>query len=293
MHTCRVCSQNYEEAMDTYAGTDYYFPENKTIHKALCCPNCGSWSIAHIPEDLEKYYPKDYYSYAYNGAVDPVVDMRAKNIIKDIKITEKACVLDWGAGSQQLIQALWNNGIGENEEYTKLVAYDPYAAPTIVNHLRLTNLLPTNLSFDAIVSSHSLEHETRPYEDVLKEMLSLLKKGGAIWIEVPISDSFGHMLFREKSVTADLPRHITVPSRAGLKYAADKVGLTISHLKNIAYGQHLIVDELLKSGKKRSDAEEAALQLPPAQATMYNYAAEWIKRVGMSDVVSFVLRRKS
>lgn len=83
-------------------------------------------------------------------------------------------------------------------------------------------LYPEN-SYDAIVSSHVLEHVPEPIK-LLRECHRLLKPGGQIVFATPNAGSYGHKVFKAHWRGLEPPRHLHIFNRDSLRHAAEIAG---------------------------------------------------------------------
>ena len=80
-------------------------------------------------------------------------------------------------------------------------------------------------SFDAIYSSHVLEHVPHP-EALLVECHRLLKPGGRCVILTPNADSIGHRLYGSSWRGLEPPRHLHIFTRGSLEKMVHSAGFT-------------------------------------------------------------------
>ena len=78
-------------------------------------------------------------------------------------------------------------------------------------------------SFDAIVSSHVLEHLPQPKE-VLAECRRILKPGGRLIIATPNARALGYRIFGKSWLALDPPRHLHIFSPWAIKKLMKEVG---------------------------------------------------------------------
>jgi 2-polyprenyl-3-methyl-5-hydroxy-6-metoxy-1,4-benzoquinol methylase len=83
-------------------------------------------------------------------------------------------------------------------------------------------------SFDAVVSSHVIEHVHDPV-GLLRECGRILKSGGRLVVVTPNTASWGHKWFRNSWLHLDPPRHLHLFSPISLRRAARQAGLTICY----------------------------------------------------------------
>ena len=167
-----------------------YRDEFKYYH----CSKCGCLQINNIPKDLEKYYPKDYYSYSKpnirsNYFSNYLKKKRSdycigkKNFIglliselygithwqewfKKIKINYSDKILDVGSGNGDLLLNMKLDG------FKNLYGIDPYLQEDNILksevNLRKIDIHEVYDFFDLIMLNHSFEHMPDPL-NVLKK----------------------------------------------------------------------------------------------------------------------------
>jgi len=125
-------------------------------------------------------------------------------------------------------------------------------------------------------------------------MLGLLKKNGILFFEHPLADSMVFQLFREKSVDMDIPRHITLPTRAGIVMLAQELQLELltPGFVGLSFAAHIPMSEQLKLGKNWAHAEEYASKLSQDKKEKYAIVTDWLTEEGLYDTVYYALSRK-
>lgn len=83
--------------------------------------------------------------------------------------------------------------------------------------------------FDAVVSSHVIEHVHDPV-GLLRECGRILRPGGKLVVVTPNTASWGHRWFRSNWLALDPPRHLHLFNPASLRRAAAEAGLTVYRL---------------------------------------------------------------
>lgn len=79
-------------------------------------------------------------------------------------------------------------------------------------------------SFDIVTAFYLLEH-VRDVRRVMAECLAALRPGGWFVAAVPLNDSIQAKLFGRRWIhVTEAPRHLSLPTRAGLRIAAEAVG---------------------------------------------------------------------
>lgn len=195
------------------------------------CDSCKLVFLSPQPttDELTQYYPTDYPPYVREYAVfsDSTIYRLVQRITQKIRrknihpLTTKSspsidmsirCVLDFGCGSGgNLLQ------LQTQHPHWKLVGFDIASNTKITNignGITIINgtidLLSKHIeknSLDAINMFNVLEHLNNPVE-TLTELISYLKHGGEIIIEVPNIDSVKFKVFGKYFSSLDIPRHL-------------------------------------------------------------------------------------
>ena len=232
----------------------YGFREN---FKYFQCDKCECLQISHLPKDLSKFYPTDYYSYhepnvSTNKIINFIKKKRAIYCIErkslfgmfvsftygipdwhkwfkliDLKFSDK--ILDVGSGGGDL---LFNMNI---EGFSKLIGVDPYINEDIYYSDQLQifkkNIYDIVDQFDFIMLNHSFEHMLNPL-DVLKKLYSILSPQKYLLIRIPVIGTHAWRTYNVDWFSLDAPRHLHIQSLTSMNIMAEKSGFT---LKNIVF----------------------------------------------------------
>jgi 2-polyprenyl-3-methyl-5-hydroxy-6-metoxy-1,4-benzoquinol methylase len=102
-------------------------------------------------------------------------------------------------------------------------------------------------SFDAVISSHVLEHVPNPRQ-MVAECARVLKPGGRIVLVTPNADSFGLRYYGRCWRGLEPPRHLHIFSRSALDRVICDAGLSIIRSKTMLAPQVLHASHVLKTG---------------------------------------------
>lgn len=256
---CRVCGSEEVETWfhprEMMFGMREEFPYFKCLH-------CQCLQLEALPEDINKYYPSDYYSFRQvtetsqslkasikRRLISPMMSrsilgwgshygrilcllMRSPNIPKWMHVLPGAIpfdsrILDVGCGSGEALLTLQNCG------FTNLHGVDPYIPKNLFYknglQIRKCELSAIKDKFRLIMFHHVFEHLENPLE-TLKKAGELLEPNGYIIVRIPLSDSHAAEHYGEKWVQFDAPRHVTLQTRKSMQILAEKAQLEISRV---------------------------------------------------------------
>lgn len=206
------------------------------------CRECGSGVLhpAPKPEDLAALYPEVYSFHPEVGKAGKLRQLIAgleerlffqRQYHAQYRIMEKAMgrpqpgarLLDVGCGTGQRLRAFRERG------------YDVHGLdflPSVVEHLRselgigatcgdltrLDQLFPEG-SFDVVTAFQVVEH-VHDARGLLGRCFTVLRPGGWLAATVPMGDSLQAAFLKERWCNVrEAPRHLNLPSRAGLERA--------------------------------------------------------------------------
>jgi ubiquinone/menaquinone biosynthesis C-methylase UbiE len=207
---CSNCGS--EEVSFLFNNKDHISGELFPIER---CNKCGLIRTSKMPNDLSKYYPREYYGHAgkrFNFAIEWAIGLlrksRAKLVLKNQKVP--GAVLDIGCGRGLMLKYLKDSGWrAEGVEYSQDLSnaakrsygIDVHVAQNIEECKFLDN------TYDAVTMFHVLEHVPNP-KKTLQEIYRILKPGGVCIIEVPNIYSWQALLTRGAWFHIDAPRHL-------------------------------------------------------------------------------------
>jgi SAM-dependent methyltransferase len=103
----------------------------------------------------------------------------------------------------------------------------------------LEDIAYPDAAFDAVVSSHLLEHLPDPLAH-LKECKRILRPGGRLVLTTPNAASLGHRLFGKNWRGLEPPRHINVFGPSSILRLAENAGFRSVKVSATARGGHII-----------------------------------------------------
>lgn len=121
-------------------------------------------------------------------------------------------------------------------------------------------------SFDAVISSHVIEHVPEPTA-MLEECARILKPGGRLVLVTPNAESFGLSYFGRCWRGLEPPRHLQIFSLDGLKCMVQDAGLKLVSAKTLLAPQILSASEGIRTGAPLSGGSPRLSRRSTALAT--------------------------
>jgi len=248
-----------------WCGRDGLTPLYESVHDRLSfapgtwrfvrCTSCGSANLSPLPNesDLADFYPPLYSFTPDAGRVSvwrraiarleyqvfyrPMYEGGARRVLRHTLGGETLgkAVLDIGCGRGYRLLGLQQRGC---------VVTGTDFQPTVVNYVQDRLGIPARCcgigeledqfepqSFDLVTAFYVLEH-VLDVEQALSSCFKLLSPGGWLAAAVPLIDSLQAKAFGKRwSQVTEAPRHISLPSRRGVRLALEKVGFAQSSLR--------------------------------------------------------------
>lgn len=236
------------------------------------CSDCGTVQILTVPspDELARHYPSDYYSFS-SASGSPLkaflqserdktllhrpsllgsVLAKAKPdsllaMIGELPLTVDSAILDVGCGSGALLDRLGAAG------FRKLHGADAFidSAITTQHGARIAKASLDEVTglFDLIMFHHSLEHVPAPRE-TLATARSKLNAGGFCLVRVPTVSSTAWQEYGIDWFQLDAPRHITLPSRAGMRIAGEAASFELVKTIDDSIPQQFEISESYRAG---------------------------------------------
>lgn len=214
------------------------------------CARCGCLQLASPPQEMPKYYPSDYYSYANPRSIASILKrQRASyarngfnpvgalvaylygpdNAIRSVArlgLKKDVRLLDVGCGSGGLLFNLKRMG------FQNLVGVDPFLPSSIDRdgvRLLKKELPELDGEFDVVMLHHAFEHMADPAA-VLKHLGRILSPEGIIILRIPLCDSYAWKHYGVNWHQLDAPRHLFLHTNKSMSILADKAQLVISEI---------------------------------------------------------------
>lgn len=129
-------------------------------------------------------------------------------------------ILDIGCGSGALLRWLWGDG------FVHVAGVEPFLPSSSNEPFPIHRELPSEEAFDVVMFHHSLEHQHEPLT-VLRQQTTGLASGGRVVVRLPVADSDAAAMYGRHWANLDPPRHLFVPTSAGMRALAERAGFSV------------------------------------------------------------------
>jgi SAM-dependent methyltransferase len=269
---CRICGNT--EGNSTHFPKEMMFGWREEF-EYLECSRCGCLQIAHIPDNLAKYYPSDgYYSYkapkqkhypawllrlrhertryslgefSIPGAVLGLLSKRLEHFdwFRQAGLSLDSRILDVGCGAGGLLLKL------QREGFRSLLGADPFIQAGIDygNGVKILKRGVEELEgqYDFVMLHHSFEHMPDPAM-ALKSLSRLLAPGGTLLLRIPVADSYARRHYGLDWMAWDAPRHLYLHTQKSMTLLAAGAGMQIASVVHDSSGQQFSSSELYIRG---------------------------------------------
>jgi len=288
-------------------GTGEYF-------EYLECAECGSLSIAKVPEDLGRYYPDRYYSLG-----DPDLGSHLKRSLAQLRahiwrryprITQQRwipkklnlsqlqswfrtfpvneAILDVGSGRGNSLVRLYQSGYRNLVGVDRFVAADETVAPGF--EIRRGEVSDVAETFRLVTINHALEHVEEPLA-TLKQIREKLTRDGTLVVRVPVMGKAAWREYGTSWIQLDPPRHLTVFTEAGIAALALRAGLQLDRVEYDSTAFQFWASELAKRSVALIDGSPTMFS--SAELTEFEQRAERLNLERDGDQAAFVLSLSS
>jgi SAM-dependent methyltransferase len=246
---CRICGNTANQQQ--FTGSERMFGWGDSF-PYFQCGRCGCLQIAAVPDDLARFYPPHYQSFAASplpqrglkaklastrdffaatnaGLLGRVIGQSRSmpgslTSLAHVPVRKNMRILDVGCGSGQLLAVLHRAGFKHLAGIDPFVPNDIKVAPGV--SVRKISLDRVGEQFDLIMLHHVFEHVPSGLE-MLEHCRRRLTPLGKVLLRFPTADSDAWQQYRECWVQLDAPRHLFLHTKASLDLLAKKAGLKI------------------------------------------------------------------
>jgi len=249
---CKICNNESDNELIIAQERQLGFGDN---FEYFVCSKCFCLQIKNIPENIERYYPPEYYSFQeakfpsklnrfnffakkslinyYMGGIDitgfllSLIFEHPFPWIRNREINFNSKILDIGSGSGRKLISLQRSG------FMNLTGVDPYIAEDIYygNGLKILkkDISEIEGNYDFIMLHHSFEHMQYPKQTV-GHISRLLSSGGCALIRIPVSNTYAWRNYREFWVGMDAPRHFFLHTPESMNILLEDTDLKIDEI---------------------------------------------------------------
>lgn len=292
---CKACGQKSFErysVKEMMFGTVLAYPYG-------CCLGCGSLQLLELPADMAIHYPPDYYSMEPLKLKAPsAFKGRAQRLalawLKAASQGPDARILDVGSGSGAFLGRLYQSGFKDLTGIDPHLTQDIQYAPGF--KVCCQSLEELRGTYDFISIQHTLEHVLDPLQ-ALRDCRRLLAPGGTLLIRIPVMGKRAWQIYGADWIQIDAPRHLFVPSEAGLGLLAEKAGLSVERTVFDSHAGQFWGSEQHRRGIALWDPDSYAVN---RRASVFSWAtimgyrlrSKWLNWRGLGDQACFYLRPK-
>jgi len=253
---CNFCKSSNLKFLFYLKDKNFFVPGEFPILKCLACKLILMGIIPNAKK-IEKYYPKEYYSFNSIQTKEESVKTRLiifmqglhfdsgkKNyllrllslpilpFIRGIIISPDKKLLDIGSGSGQFLYEM--KQFGMEAEGLEPGNFDKESSKKYNLNVKNTDLLGAKYpkeQFDIVTINHVLEHVPNP-EKIIKEMHRITRKDGKLIVGVPNYHSLAFLLFGKNWYQLDVPRHFNNFSEKVLIKKLEESGFTVEKIRH-------------------------------------------------------------
>ncbi|MGQ9619502.1 MAG: class I SAM-dependent methyltransferase [Bacteroidales bacterium] len=271
---CRICGNGNGNKLFTARERCFHTLEEFPY---FICSDCGCIQILEFPENPEKYYPAEYYSFEepkFPTELNWFNSFLKKSLIKyymgyfDItgfflslifehpfpwirkrEINFDSRILDVGCGAGRKLLSLYRSG------FRNLSGIDPYIEEDIIYPegvvIKKTELSEVTGEYDFVMLHHSFEHMPDPLK-VMHHIKRLLTDNGTVLIRIPVGDSLAWKKYGEYWSGLDAPRHFYIHTIKSIRILAEKSGLSVEHIGYDSTRDQFVTSEKYLRGLPKS-----------------------------------------
>ncbi len=280
-HECGAClSVNLDERMSDEALARYYGPGYYSFD-----PKGGSAIKRFLIRERDRATAGRF---SPLGAViawaKPDLEMA---LTRSYGLPRNAKILDVGCGAGHLLDRLVDVG------YTNLLGIDPFI-PADTHSAAGVPILRREIDamdgqFDLVMFNHSLEHVEAP-RDVLASAARLLSPTGRCVVRIPTVSSAAWEEYGVDWVQFDAPRHVSLPSRDGMRIAGAAAGMRLERMVDDSSAFQFWGSEQYRRDVPLSEPQIFTGMFTKDQVTAFKRRATELNAQSRGDQSAFVFR---
>ena len=244
---CKICGNS--EQNTTHVGREMMLGLRDEF-TYIECAKCGCLQLVNLPQEMSKYYPSGYYSYANPRSLASILKRQrasyARNGLNPIgalvtylygpdnairsvarlDLKRDVRLLDVGCGSGGLLSNLKRMG------FKNLVGVDPFLPSSAERdgvRLLKKELSELDGEFDVVMLHHAFEHMEDP-GSVLEHLCRILAPEGIIILRIPLCDSYAWKHYGVNWHQLDAPRHLFLHTNKSMSILTERAQLVISEI---------------------------------------------------------------
>lgn len=313
MTDCAYCGSG--KGRETLVTREMMFGTRQRFDYTVCA-GCGSCSLATPLSafELSDFYPKAYYSLdpagrkqrrglakylvhqrdlhelGFFNIVGAVLHWMAPGYFdrcRGFALARDKSILDVGCGSvATFLTKLSECGFAHLRGCDPFIAERTAKANIVIERSTVERMTGT---FDVVFFNHSFEHLTDPACS-LKATRDLQPLGGTCVIRCPTTSSEAFERYKADWVQLDPPRHITVPSRTGIRRLAAACGYELTAMVDESSAFQFWGSERYACDIPLNDDTRRASFQTAAQIRAYARKARVLNKQNRGDQAAFVLR---
>jgi SAM-dependent methyltransferase len=227
---CPICTR--EPQVILFSGSRIPTNSNKDVSSfnLVACPSCETVYVnpSPSPASLVSYYPAHYYDLSSRGIVN--VFQRLNELKSVLRRLSRKCV-NQGIDDQVHNRAVLDVGCANGDNSLIFISAG-WHADGVEPNPRLAQVAVSRgvrvraafldfkdgpgMKYDVILLNHVLEHEYDPRR-YLRICASLLKRGGLLYVEVPLLGTLSYKVFGRFHGNLEFPIHLTMLSESSLR----------------------------------------------------------------------------
>ncbi|MCK8458451.1 class I SAM-dependent methyltransferase [Sphingomonas faeni] len=210
------------------------------------------------------------------------------SLMRSYGLARDAAILDVGCGAGHFLNRLADIG------YTNLLGIDPF----IPSDMRSTGGVPIlrrevselDGRFDLVMFNHSLEHVEAP-RDVLASASRLLTPNGQCVVRIPTVSSTAWDEYGVDWVQLDAPRHVSLPSRDGMRIAGKAAGMSLERTVDDSSAFQFWASEQYRRDIPLSDPQVFTGMFSKTEMGRFKQRASELNAQSRGDQSAFVFKR--